>query len=57
MIKTSITGYGHADKNQMQVMVQQLLNLAEIPPKPDDAADGLAVAITHLQSTRFERLT
>ena len=56
VIKTSITGYGHADKNQMQMMVQQLLNLAE-PPKPDDAADGLAVAITHLQSTRFERLT
>jgi crossover junction endodeoxyribonuclease RuvC len=54
--KFSITGYGGADKQQMQEMIRQLLGLAEIP-HPDDAADGLAVAITHLQMTRFERLS
>lgn len=55
-IKLSISGYGSADKVQMQVMIQQLLDLESIP-KPDDAADALAVAITHLNSTRFERMT
>lgn len=45
-IKQSLTGYGKADKKQMQQMVQLLLNLKEIP-KPDDAADALAAALTH----------
>jgi len=54
-VKLSISGYGGADKIQMQVMIQQLLNL-DSPPRPDDAADALAVAITHLNSTRFERM-
>lgn len=54
-IKLSITGYGSADKVQMQMMMQEMLSLDEIP-RPDDAADGLAVAITHLNSTRFERM-
>lgn len=54
-VKMTITGYGGADKHQMQEMIRQLLNLDHIP-RPDDAADGLAVAITHLQSTRFHRL-
>jgi crossover junction endodeoxyribonuclease RuvC len=54
-IKLSVAGYGSADKIQMQVMIQQLLNLPA-PPRPDDAADALAVAITHLNATRFERL-
>lgn len=54
-VKMTLTGYGGADKGQMQEMTRQLLNLPEIP-KPDDAADGLAIAITHLQSTRFDRL-
>lgn len=54
-VKLSISGYGGADKVQMQVMIQQLLNL-DSPPRPDDAADALAVAITHLNSTRFERM-
>ena len=45
-IKQAVTGYGKADKAQIQQMVKQLLNLSEIP-KPDDAADGLAIAITH----------
>lgn len=55
-VKVSITGYGGADKQQMQEMVRHLLNLSQIP-RPDDAADGLAIAITHLQSTRFDRLS
>lgn len=45
-IKQSLTGYGKADKKQMQEMVRLLLNLKEIP-KPDDAADALAAALTH----------
>jgi crossover junction endodeoxyribonuclease RuvC len=44
-IKQAITGYGRADKKQMQEMVRVLLGLKEIP-KPDDAADALAAAIT-----------
>ena len=39
-----ITGYGHAEKHQIQGMVKDILNLPEIP-KPDDAADGLAIAL------------
>ena len=45
-IKQSIVGVGNADKTQIQFMVQKILNL-DTPPKPDDAADALAVAITH----------
>ena len=45
-IKQAITGYGKADKHQMQQMVKMLLGMKEIA-KPDDAADALAVAITH----------
>ena len=47
-VKTAITGYGRADKKQVQKMVKNLLNLEEIP-KPDDAADALGIAITCLQ--------
>lgn len=54
--KISITGYGGADKAQMQEMIRQLLNLDEIP-RPDDAADGLALAYADLQATRFDRLS
>ena len=43
-VKNAVTGYGRADKKQVQKMVQVLLNLPEIP-QPDDAADALAVAI------------
>ncbi|MFH1428216.1 MAG: crossover junction endodeoxyribonuclease RuvC [Candidatus Margulisiibacteriota bacterium] len=50
-IKLAVTGYGKADKKQMQKMVQTLLNLDKIP-KPDDAADALAVAICHLHHCR-----
>lgn len=45
-VKQSITGYGRAEKNQIQQMVKMLLKLKEIP-KPDDAADALAIALTH----------
>lgn len=52
-IKQAITGYGKADKPQMQNMVKLLLNMREIA-KPDDAADALAVAITHANSSRMK---
>lgn len=52
-IKQAVAGYGGADKLQVQHMVRALLNLEEIP-RPDDAADALAVAITHLQISRFK---
>lgn len=45
-VKNAITGYGRADKTQIQRMVKTLLKLDHIP-KPDDAADALAVALTH----------
>lgn len=48
-VKQAITGYGRAQKQQMQQMIKLLLNLKEIP-KPDDAADALAVAVCHAQS-------
>jgi crossover junction endodeoxyribonuclease RuvC len=54
-IKQTIAGYGNAPKPQMQEMVRTLLNLDSIP-KPDDAADALAIALTALQSSRWERL-
>ncbi len=54
-IKEAVSGYGNASKEQVQYMVQNLLELEEIP-KPDDAADGLAVALTHYQHWRTELL-
>jgi len=45
-VKLSISGYGKADKNQVQQMVKALLKLPQIPT-PDDAADALAIALTH----------
>lgn len=50
-IKQAITGYGSADKKQMQEMVRVLLKLKQIP-KPDDAADALAAAITCAMAVR-----
>jgi len=52
-IKNAVAGYGGADKRQIQEMVRALLQLDSIP-KPDDAADALAVAITHLNTRRYE---
>jgi crossover junction endodeoxyribonuclease RuvC len=54
-VKQALTGYGNADKVQMQLMVQQLLSLEEIP-RPDDAADGVAIALCHLQTDRYNSL-
>lgn len=51
-VKQAITGYGKADKQQMQKMVQVLLNLDSIP-KPDDAADALAIALCCGNSERL----
>jgi crossover junction endodeoxyribonuclease RuvC len=51
-IKQAVAGYGSAQKRQVQEMVRTLLGLPEIP-KPDDAADALAVAITHLNTTHY----
>lgn len=48
-VKTAITGYGKADKRQVQEMIRILLNLEAIP-RPDDAADALALAICHAQT-------
>ncbi len=54
-IKQAVTGYGKADKKQVQQMVRMLLNMKEIP-KPDDAADAIACAITHCQAGAARRL-
>lgn len=51
-IKQAITGYGKADKKQMQEMVRVILGLKEVP-KPDDCADAIAAALTHAQTIRF----
>jgi crossover junction endodeoxyribonuclease RuvC len=53
-VKQALTGYGHADKNQIQQMVRILLNLDHIP-KPDDAADALAVAICRSNCTELSQ--
>lgn len=51
-IKQAVTGYGRADKQQIQEMVRVILGLKDIP-KPDDAADALAAAITHSMTLRM----
>ena len=51
-IKQGLTGYGRAEKSQIQYMVKMLLNLKEIP-KPDDAADALAVALCHSNTNKL----
>ncbi len=54
-VKQAVAGYGRADKNQIQEMVRMMLGLSVIP-QPDDAADGLALAICHIHSARFTAL-
>lgn len=54
-VKQGVVGYGRADKRQVQEMVKLLLNLKDIP-KPDDAADALAVAICHGLSLKFKEM-
>lgn len=51
-VKQAIAGFGGADKQQVQQMVRALLNLADIP-RPDDAADALAIAICHFHSAAY----
>jgi crossover junction endodeoxyribonuclease RuvC len=55
-VKQAITGYGSADKRQIQQMVQMILGLATIP-KPDDAADALALAICQANSARWNEIS
>jgi crossover junction endodeoxyribonuclease RuvC len=54
-VKQAVTGHGGADKLQVQQMVKLLLDLDDIP-RPDDAADALAIAICHLHSARLRLL-
>ena len=54
-IKQAVTGYGGADKHQVQQMVKMLLNMKDIA-RPDDAADALAVALTHANSMNMKRM-
>jgi crossover junction endodeoxyribonuclease RuvC len=54
-VKQALTGYGKADKKQIQYMVQKLLMLPKVP-KPDDAADAIAIAICHINSYRIKKL-
>ena len=54
-VKMSVCGYGLAHKQQIQYMVQRLLNMESIP-RPDDAADALALAICHSHSHRLKSL-
>ena len=51
-VKQAMTGYGKAEKKQIQYMVTKMLKLSK-PPKPDDAADALALALTHAQAARL----
>jgi crossover junction endodeoxyribonuclease RuvC len=54
--KTAVAGYGRASKNQVQKMIKHILGLGELP-KPDDAADALAIAVCcayHLDSYKFK---
>ncbi|HLG26022.1 MAG TPA: crossover junction endodeoxyribonuclease RuvC [Candidatus Gracilibacteria bacterium] len=55
-IKEAVCGYGKAEKAQVQKMVQMILKMADIP-RPDDAADALAVAICHGNVLRFNMLS
>lgn len=54
-VKQAVTGYGRAEKQQIQAMVKTILGLSEVP-KPDDAADAVAVAICHAQTTNYRSL-
>lgn len=54
-VKQAVVGYGQATKHQVQQMVRMLLGLSEAP-RPDDAADAVAVAICYLHGARFQAL-
>ena len=52
-VKMALTGYGKADKKQVQYMVKNIMGCKETP-KPDDAADAIAIAICHINSRKFK---
>ena len=54
-VKQALTGYGRAEKKQMQFMTKSILNLDELP-KPDDTADAIAVALCHINSRKLNNL-
>ena len=54
-VKQAITGYGRADKKQMQAMTKSILNLTQLP-KPDDTADAIAIALCHINSRKINNL-
>lgn len=54
-IKQALTGYGRAEKSQVQEMIKSILNLSAIP-KPDDTADALAVAVCHIHSRKISKI-
>lgn len=54
-VKQAVSGYGNADKKQVQIMVQKILHMEQVA-KPDDAADALAIAICHIHSCRMGRI-
>lgn len=54
-VKQAVVSYGRATKHQVGEMIRMLLNLDHVPT-PDDAADALAIAICHVNSSQFERL-
>ncbi len=54
-VKQAITGYGRAEKSQMQLMTKNILKLKEIP-KPDDTADAIAIALCHLNSRKANQI-
>ena len=54
-IKQALTGYGRADKKQIQLMVREVMKLKNIP-KPDDAADAMAICLCHINSRKINNL-
>ncbi|MFA7208694.1 MAG: crossover junction endodeoxyribonuclease RuvC [Parcubacteria group bacterium] len=54
-VKQAVTGYGKAEKKQVQLMVKSILGLKAVP-KPDDTADALAIAICHINSRKLNRV-
>jgi crossover junction endodeoxyribonuclease RuvC len=55
-VKQSVTGYGKAEKKQVQLMVKNILKLKTVP-QPDDTADALAIAICHINSRKVNQIS
>jgi crossover junction endodeoxyribonuclease RuvC len=54
-VKQALTGYGRAEKKQVQIMVKNILKLKSIP-KPDDTADAIAIAVCHIHSRKMNKV-